>query len=92
MSVGDTLELEPTHICERDRKELIRKFEEELEQRGARIRAEVRKEYMPVDVELLPKKSAQYNQRMVRPGTGSWFQLWSLRSESQQRTLRRATS
>ena len=55
MSVGDTLELEPTHICERDRKELIRKFEEELEQRGPRIRAGVRKEYMPVDVELLPK-------------------------------------
>ena len=55
MSVGDTLELEPTHICERDRKELIRKFEEELEQRGPRIRAGVRKEYKPVDVELLPK-------------------------------------
>ena len=36
VSVGDTLEREPTHICERDRKELIRKFEEELERREGR--------------------------------------------------------
>ena len=55
MSVGDTLEREPTQICERDRRELIRKFEEELERRGAQIRAEVRRMCMPDDVELLPK-------------------------------------
>ena len=34
LSVGDTLEREPTHICERDPTELVRKFMEELERRG----------------------------------------------------------
>ena len=39
VSVGDTLEREPTHICERDPAELVRKFMEELERRGRNIRA-----------------------------------------------------
>ena len=34
VSVGDTLEREPTHICEREPAELVRKFMEELERRG----------------------------------------------------------
>ncbi|KAL9950200.1 hypothetical protein ACROYT_G042671 [Oculina patagonica] len=34
VSIGDTLEREPTHICERDPAELVRKFMEELERRG----------------------------------------------------------
>ena len=38
VSVGDTLEREPTHICERDPAELVRKFMEELERRGKNIR------------------------------------------------------
>ena len=42
VSVGDTLEREPTHICERDSAELVRKFMEELERRGKNIRAQVR--------------------------------------------------
>ena len=33
VSVGDTLDREPTHICERDPAELVRKFMEELETR-----------------------------------------------------------
>ena len=49
--VGDTLEREPTHICERDPTELVRKFTEELERRGKNIRVE----FIPVDVYRLPK-------------------------------------
>ena len=55
VSIGDTLEREPTHICERDPKELVRKFMEELERRGKNIRTKVRDEFMPADVNLLPK-------------------------------------
>jgi len=41
VSVGDTLEREPTHICERDPTELVCKFMEELERGGKNIRAKV---------------------------------------------------
>ena len=55
VSIGDTLEREPTHICDRDPAELTRKFMEELERRGKNIRKQVRDEFMPADVNLLPK-------------------------------------
>ena len=62
VSIGDTLEKEPdtlkiktTHICDRDPAELTRKFMEELERRGKNIRKQVRDEFMPADVNLLPK-------------------------------------
>ena len=55
VSIGDTLEREPTHICERDPKIMTRKFVEELERRGRNIRKRVREEFMPADVALLPK-------------------------------------
>ena len=55
MSIGDTLEREPTHICEKDPAELVRKFAEELERRGKNIRTKVRDEFMSADVNLLPK-------------------------------------
>ena len=42
VSIGDTLKREPTHICDPDAKELIRKFIEELKRRGKNIREEVR--------------------------------------------------
>ncbi|XP_078356057.1 uncharacterized protein LOC144640871 [Oculina patagonica] len=59
VSIGDTLEREPTHICERDPAELVRKFMEELERRGKNIRTQVRAEFMPKDVGLLPKAQRQ---------------------------------
>ena len=59
VSVGDTLEREPTHICERDPAELVRKLMEELERHGKNIRAQVRAEFMPEDVGLLPKRSGK---------------------------------
>ena len=55
MSVGDTLEREPTHICERDPAVLVSKSMEELERRGINIRDRVRAEFVPKDVELLQK-------------------------------------
>ena len=55
VSIGDTLEREPTHICEKDPTELVRKFAEELERRGKNIRTKVRDEFIPADVNLLPK-------------------------------------
>jgi len=61
VSVGDTLEREPTHICERDPAELVRKFMEELERREKNIQAQVRAEFVPEDVHLLPKAQRQKN-------------------------------
>ena len=55
VSVGDTLEREPTHICEREPKVLVQKFMEELRRREKNIREKVRAEFMPADVNLLPK-------------------------------------
>jgi len=55
MSIGDTLEREPTHICERDPAELFHKFMKELERGGKNIRAQVRAEFVPEDLHLLPK-------------------------------------
>ena len=55
VNIGDTLEREPTHICERDPAELTRKFMEELERRGKNIRKQVRAEFLPADLNLLPK-------------------------------------
>ena len=37
VSVGGTLNHEPTHICEKDLKELVCKFVDELERRGKNI-------------------------------------------------------
>lgn len=54
VSIGNTLEREPTRICDAKPKELILKFKEELERRGKNIRAEVRAEFMPEN--LIPGK------------------------------------
>ena len=56
VSIGDTLEREPTHICDPDPKELIRRFMEELKRRGRNIRALVRQEFMPKDTHLFTRK------------------------------------
>ena len=59
VSIGDSFNRKPTHICENDLKELVRKFMEELEKRGKNIQANVRAEFMSEDARLL----------LVRPGT-----------------------
>ena len=53
VSIGDTLEREPTFICDPDAKTLIKKFMEELERRGRNIREVVRKDFMPEDFHIL---------------------------------------
>ena len=55
VSIGDTLEKEPTHICERNPAELITKFMKELERRERKIGERVREEFLPTDMHLLPK-------------------------------------
>lgn len=52
MSISDTLDRAPRHICDPNLKELIRKFMEELERRGKNIRTLVRAEFMPEDIGL----------------------------------------
>lgn len=56
MSIRDTLERGPTHICDPNPKDLIRKFMEELGRRGKNIRALVRAKLMPEDIGLFPGK------------------------------------
>ena len=56
VSIGDTLEREPAHICDPDAKTLIQKFMKELERRGKNIRALVRQEFMPEDIHLFTRK------------------------------------
>ena len=65
VSIGDTLETvitqdgkkvpKVTHICERNPKVLVQKFMQELGRREKNIRKQVRTEYMPADVYLIPK-------------------------------------
>ena len=57
VSIGCTFEKDhTTHICERNPEKLINKFMEELERRTNKIRKKVREEYMPPDINLLPKE------------------------------------
>ena len=55
VSLADTLDREPVHICSRDPEELIGRFWEELERRGAVIRRQMAK-YIPKDFHFLPAK------------------------------------
>ena len=59
VSVGDTLDREPTHICERDPAVLVSKFMVELERRGKNIRDQVRAAFIPEDMNMLTKKQCQ---------------------------------
>jgi len=56
VSVDDTLDPNPTHICCREPKQLLLQFMEELDRRGAQIRRAVRADYLPDDLGTLPKK------------------------------------
>jgi len=59
VSVGDTLNQLPTHLCERDPTLLIEKFTKELQRRAADLRVYVETQYLPKDIDLLPKKQQQ---------------------------------
>jgi len=59
VSVGDKLNQQPTHRCERDPKVLIEKFMKELQSRASQLRAAVKTQYLPVDVDMLPNKQQE---------------------------------
>jgi len=59
VSVGDTLNQQPTHLCERDPKVLIEKFMNELQSRASQLRVAVKTQYLPVDADTLQKKQQQ---------------------------------
>lgn len=56
VSIGDSLDLEPTHICERDPKRLINAFVDEVMRRATAIQQAVRQQFLPEDGDLLPEK------------------------------------
>ena len=55
VSIGDTFEREPTHICEKNPADLVKKFMEELERRRKNIREQVRASFIPEDIKMLTK-------------------------------------
>ena len=60
VGIGDTLELDPTHICDPNPKGLIRKFREELERREENIRAVVRAKFVPKGIALVSDKQRRF--------------------------------
>jgi len=78
VSIGDTMKREPTHICERDPAELVRKFVEELQRRGKAIRDRVRSEFVPEDVNLLPKKQREQMNEWCNQVTGTGTRMTSV--------------
>ena len=82
VSVGDTLNQQPTHLCERDPKILIEKFMNELQCRAFQLKAAVKTQYLPVDVDMLPKKQQQKNPSLVYSGASTRVQLRKIRAES----------
>ena len=59
VSIADTLNPEPEHICCKDPEELIRLFYRSLVQRSLLIRGDVEERYMPSDLESLPGKQQE---------------------------------
>jgi len=80
--VGDTLNQQPTHLCERDPEVLIEKFMNELQSRAPQLRAAVKTQYLPVDVDMLQKKQQQKNPRLVYSGASTRVQLRKIRRDS----------
>ena len=56
VSIADTLNTEPEHICSKDPEKLISLFYQSLVQRSVLIRADVEERYMPPDLEGLSKE------------------------------------
>ena len=59
VSVGDSTDSNPSHICETDTKASIGAFVHELQRRGVVLRADVEKQFIPSELQLLPKKQLQ---------------------------------
>ena len=89
VSVGDTLEREPTHICEKNPKVLVHKFMKELKRREKNIRATSERRIHASRRKPATQRSEEKDRRMVRSGPNTWFQLRGLRSEPDKEVLRR---
>jgi hypothetical protein len=59
VSIGDDVNHKPTHLCNRDQKELIKAFLEEIKKRAQVLGEAVARQYMPPDFETLPQKQQQ---------------------------------
>jgi len=59
VSVVDTLNQQPTHLCERDPKDLIKKFMNELQSRASQLRAAVKTQYLPVALTCCQRNSSK---------------------------------
>ena len=68
VSAGDRLEREPTHICDPNSKELIRKFLEKLERRRKNSRTAVRRRVHAGRYSPIHGKAAESRDGMVRSG------------------------
>ena len=73
VSIGDTLEREPTHICDPDAKELIRKFMEELKRRGKKHPSFSKAGVHARRHASIHTQASQCTDGMVRSGSGAWF-------------------
>ena len=56
VSLSDTLDPVPEHLCNRDPKLLIEEFMKALQRRATQIREDVRHQFLPDSIEFLPKK------------------------------------
>ena len=56
VSLADTLNREPQHICLKAPEDLVQKFWETVVRRGEVLREDIKQKYFPTDFEMLPKK------------------------------------
>ena len=68
-----SLEREPTHICDPDAKELIRKFMEELKRRGKKHPSFSKAGVHARRHASIHTQASQCTDGMVRSGSGAWF-------------------
>jgi hypothetical protein len=55
VSIGDDVNHKPTHLCNRDPKELIKAFLEEIKKRAQLLGEGIARQYMPPDFDTLPE-------------------------------------
>ena len=56
VSLADTLNREPEHICLKAPEDLVQKLWETVVRRGEVLREDIKQKYFPTDFEMLPKK------------------------------------
>ena len=72
VSLADTLNRKPEHICLKAPEELVQKFWETVVRRGDVWREDIKQKYFPTVFEMLPKKQ-QLAIKMVQLDPRGWF-------------------